>query len=102
MPLIVGGHAFNATVLSYNLPIVAKTFLTLAMAGLLFSAIFTMYLIPERPEAYTWKRTVLMVVQWALVPLTMVIFSAIPGLETQGRLFIGKYMGFWVTPKART
>ncbi len=102
MPLIVGGHAFNATVLSYNLPIVAKTSLTIALVGLIFSAIFCMYLIPQRPEKYTWKKSVLMVVQWALVPITMILFSALPGLETQARLMFGRYMGFWVTPKART
>lgn len=101
MPLIVGGHAFNSTVLSYNLPIVVKGFLTVAMVGLIFSAVFAMALIPERPAKYTWKMSLLMVVQWILVPITMVIFSAIPGLETQARLAIGKYMGFWVTPKER-
>lgn len=102
LPLIVGGHAFNATVLSYNLPVVAKGFLTLAMVGLIFSAIYMMHFLPTRPKPYTWKRTVLMVLQWALVPITMVIFSAIPGVETQTRLLLGRYMGFWVTPKART
>jgi hypothetical protein len=102
MPLIVGGHTFNATVLSYNLPIVAKTFLMLAMVGLIFSAIFTMYLIPKRPVHLGFWRNVIMVLQWVLVPLTMVIFSAIPGLETQGRLLLGRYMGFWVTPKGES
>lgn len=102
MPLIVGGHAFNSTVLSYNLPIVVKGFLTLAMVGLIFSAIFSMALIPERPAAYTWRKSLLMVVQWILVPFTMVFFSAIPGLETQARLMFARYMGFWVTPKERT
>ena len=101
MPLIVGGPVFNSSVLSYNLPIVAKAFLTLAMAGLIFSAIFTMYLIPQRPTTYSWRMNVLMVVQWILVPITMVVFSAIPGLETQARLMFGRYMGFWVTPKVR-
>ncbi len=101
LPLIVGGPSFNASVLSYNLPIVAKAFLTLAMAGLIFSAIFTMYLVPKRPKIYGLFRTTLMIIQWILVPLTMVVFSAIPGLETQARLMFARYMGFWVTPKAR-
>ncbi len=101
LPLIIGGHSFNVTVLSYNLPIVAKGFLTIAMVGLVFSAIFTMYLIPERPAGFRFWRSVFMVLQWILVPLTMVFFSAIPGLETQARLMFGRYMGFWVTPKAR-
>jgi cellulose synthase/poly-beta-1,6-N-acetylglucosamine synthase-like glycosyltransferase len=101
MPLIVGGHAFNSTVLSYNLPIVVKGFLTLAMVGLIFSAVFAMALIPERPQKYTWRMSLLMVAQWILVPFTMVFFSAVPGLETQARLMTARYMGFWVTPKER-
>ncbi|MES2014241.1 MAG: glycosyltransferase family 2 protein [Patescibacteria group bacterium] len=101
LPLLIGGHQFNATVLSYNLPIVATWFLTLAMSGLVVSSVFFMYLVPERPHEYSWRRSVTMALQWLLVPFTMVIFSAIPGLDAQVRLFFAKYLGFWVTPKAR-
>ncbi len=101
LPLIIGGHAFNTTVLSYNLPIVAKWFLTLALLGLVGSAIFFMYLIPPRPKEYTWRKSALMFLQWILVPFTMVAFSSIPGLEAQARLMFGKYLGFWLTPKKR-
>lgn len=60
-----------------------------------------LYLIPKRTAPYTRKRTVLMAVQWILIPFTMVFFSAIPGLESQIRLMIGRPLGFWVTPKNR-
>lgn len=41
-------------------------------------------------------------VQWLLIPFTITIFGAIPGLHTQARLTLGKYVGaFWVTPKHR-
>lgn len=101
LPPIVGGSIFNATVLSYNLPVIARSFLTIAMLGLVVSAALSMYLIPERPAAHSRFRYVLMVAQWALVPLTMVIFSSIPGLDAQIRLLTGRYLGFWVTPKHR-
>ena len=101
LPLFVGGHAFNATVLSYNLPHVARAFLTIAMFGLVVSASLCMYLVPERPAGVSRIRSVTMALQWILVPLTMVFFSAIPGLESQMRLLLGKYLGFWVTPKQR-
>lgn len=101
MPLFVGGPVFNATVLSYNLPIVARSFLTFAMFGLVLSAVYAMRLMPKRPEAYSWRRSVLVALQWVLVPLTMTIFSAIPGLDAQMRLLTGRYLGFWVTPKSR-
>lgn len=102
LPLLVGGHAFNTTVLSYNLPIMARLILTLAMSGLIVSAAISMALIPERPKEFGWRRSALMLLQWILVPFTMIIFSAIPGLDAQLRLLTANYMGFWVTPKNRT
>lgn len=101
LPLLVGGSAFHTTVLSHNLPLIARGFLTAAMAGLIVSAVMCMYLIPERPARASRFRRVSMVLQWVMVPLTMVVFSSIPGLESQLRLMFGRYLGFWVTPKAR-
>jgi len=65
------------------------------------SAASCMYLLPERPAHVPRHRNFFMVLQWILVPMTMVVFSSIPGLESQIRLAIGRYLGFWVTPKAR-
>jgi hypothetical protein len=101
LPLIVGGSAFHSTVLSYNLSFIARTFLTAAMFGLIVSAAICMYLIPERPAHATRLRHVFMVLQWILVPFTMVVFSSVPGLESQLRLATKRYLGFWVTPKSR-
>ncbi|MFZ2886957.1 MAG: glycosyltransferase family 2 protein [Minisyncoccia bacterium] len=102
LPLFVGGAAFNATVLSYNLPQIARAFLTAAMLGLVVSAAICMYLIPERPSRAPRHRSLFMILQWILVPFTMVIFSSIPGLESQLRLATKRYLGFWVTPKSRS
>jgi hypothetical protein len=99
LPLLVGGREFSTTILSYNLPVVARTFLTLAMFGLIVSAIISTSLLPKRPAHHSRFRYITMALQWILVPITMIVFSAIPGLEAQTRLMFGKYMGFWVTPK---
>ena len=101
LPLLVGGASFHTTVLSYNLPLIARGFLTTAMFGLIISAAICMYLLPERPAHIPRYRHVTMLLQWILVPLTMVFFSSIPGLESQLRLMTGRYLGFWVTPKTR-
>jgi len=103
LPLLVGGKGFNATVLSYNLPLVAKVFLTASLFGLVVCAAIGMQLVPERPREYGRWRSTQLLFQWALVPVTMVIFTSIPGLDAQMRLLFGRYLGFWVTPKiART
>lgn len=101
-PIFFGGRIYHETVLSYNLPIVVRNLLTLAMFGLVVSSIISLSLIPKRPEGRGRFLYIVMALQWILVPLTMVVFSALPGLEAQTRLMLGKYMGFWVTPKHRT
>lgn len=101
LPLLIGGSAFNASVLSYNLPIVSSWFLTIAMVGLVFLAVYGTRLIPKRSGEQKSHSYFTMVLQWILVPFTMVFFSSIPGLEAQIRLATKRYLGFWVTPKSR-
>ena len=100
-PIFFGGRVFHETVLSYNLPIVVRNLLILAMFGLVISSIISMTLIPKRPKHKPRFRYVVMAVQWVLIPFTMIIFSALPGLDAQTRLMLGKYMGFWSTPKPK-
>lgn len=101
-PIFLGGRVFHETVLSYNLPIVVRNLLILAMFGLVISSIISLSLVPKRPQRKSRFTYVVMALQWVLIPVTMIIFSAIPGLDAQTRLMLGKYMGFWVTPKSRT
>jgi len=101
LPLYLGGEAFNNLVLSYNLPFVTKYIMTFAMVGIVSSALMTILILPPRPPEYgKWKHT-LMVLQWPLLFVTIIIFGSLPGLDAQTRLMLGKYMGFWVTPKSR-
>lgn len=100
-PIFFGGRVFHETVLSYNLPIVVRNLLILAMFGLVVSSIISLSLIPKRPEGKSKFLYIVMALQWILVPITMIVFSALPGLDAQTRLMLGKYMGFWVTPKHR-
>jgi hypothetical protein len=100
-PIFLGTRIFHETVLSYNLPIMVRNLLILAMFGLVISSIISLTLIPKRPEGKPRILYVVMALQWVLVPITMIIFSAIPGLDAQTRLMLGRYMGFWVTPKHR-
>jgi len=101
LPLILGGKEFNETILAYNLPIITRNLMFLAMSGLFLSAVISMSFLPEMPEGKKWRHKVSMLLQWILVPITMVFFGSIPGIDAQTRLMFGKYMGFWVTPKHR-
>jgi cellulose synthase/poly-beta-1,6-N-acetylglucosamine synthase-like glycosyltransferase len=101
MPIILGGDRFSATVLSTNLPFVTRTLMTAAMGGLVLSAIISTLLLPKRPKKYGFSKSLIMFAQWLLLPLSIIIFGAIPGLHAQTKLMLGRYMGFFVTPKKR-
>jgi hypothetical protein len=99
LPLFLGGDAFNRTMLSYNLPRLTRTLMSVATLGLFLSAFYTLKLLPPRPAKYSSKKYIWMILQWILVPIATIIFGSIPALISQTRLMFGKYMGFWVTPK---
>lgn len=101
LPVTIGTGRFGSTVLSYNLPPITKTIMLLSMVGLISSAIISMIMLPPRPPNFGKFRYVWMVLQWFLFPVNFIFFGSIPALDAQTRLMLGKYMGFWVTPKSR-
>ncbi len=101
LPVIVGGNHFNQTILSFNLPHLTRLIMTLSMFGLISSAILSIILLPPRPPKLGKFKYLWMLLQWLLFPITTICLGSMPGLEAQTRLMLGKYMGFWVTPKHR-
>jgi len=101
LPQLLGGDRFNSTVLSGNIPVVTTWLMNLAMIGMILSAAISSIMLPKRPKGYKWYKSILVVVEWVFVPFSIIVFGAIPCLDAQIRLARGKYMGFWVTPKAR-
>ncbi len=103
LPIILGGAEFRDTVLSYNLPRITRDLMTFSLVGLILLAVIAISLAPhmhariKRPRL-AWA---LMILQWILVPISIVIFTTIPGLEAQTRLMTKRYLGFWVTEKHR-
>ena len=101
LPTVIGRGRFNETLLSYNLPYITHLIMTLAMVGLIFTAIIAINLLPPRPPHYGRFKYVWMIFQWFLFPVNMIVFGSIPALDAQTRLMFGKYLGFWNTPKSR-
>ena len=100
LPLFLGGEEFSQTLLSYSLPAFTGKVLTLAALGLVTSAIISINLLPRKIYQEKW-RLAFYVGQWILFPFTMIFFSALPALDAQVRLLLGRYLGFWHTPKFR-
>jgi hypothetical protein len=65
------------------------------------SAVLSLTLLPPRPKSVKPHTWIVMIVQWLLLPITFTIFGALPAIDAQTRLMLGKYLGFNVTRKTR-
>lgn len=102
LPLLLGGERFNESVLAHNLPYITRYLMTLAMIGLVVSMFLSFVLLPPRPAKYSRKRWIFMFLQWFLAPITAPTLGALPAVDAQTRIMLGKYFGeFWVTEKVR-
>jgi len=105
LPILIGGENFNFTVLSFNLPILTGRIMTISMFGMCVSAILSAVLLPPLPKNTPWytklQKRSFVILQWVLLPVTLILFGSFPALDAQIRLMFGRYMGFWVTEKVR-
>ncbi len=87
-------------VIFQNTPFTLQWLMRFAMIGLFVSATLSFTLLPppprhfRRPYAYG-----IMLAQWLLLPVTFILFGAIPAIDAQTRFMLGKPLGFTVSPK---
>lgn len=103
LPLLVARRGSWQDAVFQTAPHTLQIIMTLAMLGVFASAILSLPLLPPRPEAAPKLKSVVMLLQWLLLPFTFVLFGALPAIEAQTRLALGKkfHLGFWVTPKIK-
>ena len=103
LPVVIGGKEFNATVLSYSLPVITGYLAYITSLGLIISGILGAALLPPRPKWFKRKHGLIYFLQWFLTPISMIFLGAVPALEAQTRLMLGGRfrLGFWPTPKSR-
>lgn len=101
LPVVVGSETFRQTVLAFNLPRWTSTLMRIAMIGLLINGILTFMLMPPRPKGTSRWVYVSIGLQWLLLPISFILFGAVPALDAQTKMLRGKYLGFWVTKKGR-
>lgn len=83
-----------------NTPFTLQWLMRLAMIGLFVSATLALTILPPPPKHFSRRYAyVLAIFQWALLPLTYIVFSSLPALDAQTRLLLGRRLGFNVSPK---
>ena len=99
-PLFINPES-NRSLVAHELPEIASGLQRFAMVGLFITVFLAFRMLPPRPERYKRHRSLGMLLQWFLMPITSVIYGSAAALYSQTRLLLGKYLDkFDVTEKA--
>lgn len=101
LPLWIANRQENVASIAQNAPLILQWLMAAAMVGIITSAVLGATLLPPRPADASRWRYLIMIFQWALMPVTLILFGSIPATESATRLMTGKYLGFDVTRKMR-
>lgn len=91
--------AFGRTTLGYTVPKLSSFLLTIALVFLVVILIFDNIYKPKRPSTFPLWRAILTPLEFILMPISGLLFSALPGLDAHTRLMLGKYIEYKVTEK---
>ncbi len=101
LPTAIAHRRESTFLIVESAPDLLQWLMTLAMVGLIAGAVLSTAMLPPRPKDHQRFWWLPMILQWSLFPVTMILFGSVPATDAQTRLMLGKYLGFWVTEKAR-
>ena len=101
LPAIFATREYSHSVFYYSAPRITGVIFNLASFSLITSIVLSVCLLPKQKGKRAIIKRVGYAFQWLLMPLTFIFLSALPALDAQTRLFLGKYMTFWVTDKGK-
>ncbi len=100
VPLLINTDAAHS-IAAHQLPEVISYIQRIAMIGIFIMVFLTFKMLPPRPARYKRRRTVWMVAQWVLMPVTGIVYSSSSAFTSQTALLLGRYFDkFDVTEKA--
>ena len=98
VPMIM--NLSSRAMVAYSVPSIVSIVETFASIGLIVSVLVSFKILPKRPAKYRKGRSLLMVLQWILMPITSIIYQSVAAFYSQTRLMLGLYMEkFDVTKK---
>jgi hypothetical protein len=97
VPILFNSESYAANVLPHIISRVQE----IALVGALATLFICFKTLPPKPKRYKAHRSIFMVLQWVLMPVTTLAYSSSAALYSQTRLMFGRYLGkFDVTEKA--
>lgn len=101
LPFHVPISSLQHSVLAQNAPAVIQALMAASLVGLAITALLSTWLLPKPQTGIRSYHWIVMILQWMLLPVTMIVYGSIPAIDAQTRLMLGRYLGFWVTDKKR-
>jgi len=84
-----------------ELPIIVSRVQTVGLMGGLALIFICLKTLPPKPARYRRHRTLFMILQWAYLPVTTIVYNSFAAFNSQTRLMFGWYLSeFDVTQKA--
>jgi len=90
---------FARTALGFNLSRVSSGILTICLVGILSIIVIDVLVDPKRNKKFLALIHPFTYLQWIFLPVIGLVFGLLPGLESQTRLMLGKYLEYKVTEK---
>ncbi len=88
------------SIIAHQLPNIASRLNTFIAAGILLTIFLSIRVLPPKPAHYKAHKTVMMYLQWLILPISSIVYGSFTALYSQTRLLLGIYLDkFDVTAK---
>lgn len=101
LPLWLAPESVRETTLYFNAPHVLQILMNMAVSALFVSVTLSLLLLPKKPKEYPTYYYIYIILQWLLLPVSLVCMGAFPAIDAVTRLMFGKYLGYNVAQKSR-
>lgn len=100
VPLFINANSAHS-IAAHQLPEVISNLQRVALLGIFITVFLMFKMLPPRPARYRRHRSIGMLLQWLLMPVTSVVYSSASAFTSQTALLLGRYFDkFDVTEKA--
>ncbi|MFA5129772.1 MAG: glycosyltransferase family 2 protein [Patescibacteria group bacterium] len=104
LPFWFAPDSYRSYAIFQNTPFTLQWLMRFALIGAIISATLALTILPPVPShVHKAKAFLITIVQWALLPVTFVVFGSLPAIDAQTRHLLGGRfrLGFNVTAKFR-
>lgn len=101
LPAFFAGREFSTSTVFYIAPRIRDTIFSLSSLGILLCMLISLQMLPPQRGGQRFFKKIQHAFEWFFIPVVIVFLSALPALDAQTRLLLGKNLEFWAAGKRR-